>query len=86
VAGPDRQRNNHARPEILFNCRSLVLERAVTSAQLKTTTTLVRIAVAKLESTLATPTLARTAVGAANKADSSAQNNQFVVYLIGGRF
>ena len=46
-----------------------------------TTTTLVRTAVARFESTCATPTLARRAVAAANTADRSAQPIQLLVQL-----
>jgi hypothetical protein len=47
-------------------------------AQLKSRTTVVRSAVARLESTSATPTLANTAVIPAKKADSKAQEIQFM--------
>lgn len=47
--------------------------------QAKTTTTVVRTAVARLESTCATPTLASRAVAAAKTAESSAQAIQFMV-------
>ena len=51
---------------------------ANTIAQLKTSTTAVRMAVARLESIPATPIFARIAVSPAKKAESSAQNIQLV--------
>ena len=47
-------------------------------AQAKTTTTLVRRAMARFESTCATPTLARSAVAAAKTAESIAHPIQFM--------
>jgi len=49
-------------------------------AQVKTTMTVVRMAVARLESTPATPTFASSAVAAANIADRIAQKTQ-VMFL-----
>ena len=51
--------------------------------QAKTTTTVVRTAVARFESTCATPTLASSAVAAAKRAESSAQAIQLEVQLMG---
>src|SRR5258707_6366420 len=49
-------------------------------SHVKTTTTDVRIAVARFASTPATPTLARIAVSAAKKAESSDQVNQVICF------
>ena len=52
---------------------------ARTSPQVKTSITVVRIAVARLESTSFTPTFARIAVAPAKSAESIAQTNQLLV-------
>ena len=52
--------------------------RAIAMAQVKISTTVVRMAVARLESIPATPTLARIAVAAAKNAERSAQISQFM--------
>src|SRR6266478_559377 len=73
---PERTRNNSVR---LGNWRSDatgLVARAM--PQVNTRTTVVRTAVARLESTPATPTLAKTAVIPAKKADSKAQVIQFM--------
>jgi len=53
-------------------------------AQAKTTTTLVRSAVARFESTCATPTLARSAVAAAKAAERSAHPIQLMGIMVRG--
>src|SRR5271154_4218925 len=71
---PEAARKIHAR-EVSADQSALPLV-AKASAQVMTRMTVVRIAVARVGFTSATPTLARIAVSAANKAESSAQMNQ----------
>src|SRR5471032_2529019 len=59
--------------------KSALPSRAKTNPHVKTRMTVVRIAVARLGFTSATPTLARIAVSAANNAERKAQTNQFPV-------
>ena len=58
------------------NAEALTTSEAI--AQVKTTITVVRMAVARFESIPVTPTLARRAVAAAKKAERSAQKIQFI--------
>jgi hypothetical protein len=58
------------------------LPSAIAIAQVKTSTTVVRMAVARLESMPATPILARIAVAAAKSAERSAQRSQVMQYRI----
>src|SRR5205809_3764227 len=62
-----------------------VLVKKATS-QAKTRITTVRMAVARLEFTCATPTLASTAVSPAKNADSKAQTNQLISFSRGKGF
>ena len=71
MAKPDRTRKIHVRDVRFRTAPGCEVAYAIT--QLKTRITEVRIAVAKFESTPATPTLARTAVAPAKTAESSDQ-------------
>jgi len=75
---PDRIRKIQVRPPIV-DIGSLLVKRATDQAKIKITTVL--IAVAKFESTCATPTFASTAVSPAKNAESKAQVNQFISFL-----
>jgi hypothetical protein len=57
----------------------LLVRRATLHAKIRITT--VRMAVARLESIISTPTFARIAVRPAKNADSKAQMNQFISFL-----
>src|SRR5580692_8710503 len=73
---PDKVRNSQVRRGRPASAPAGTTAKAM--AQVKTSTTVVRIAVARFESISPTPTLASTAVSPANTADRSAQTNQFM--------
>ena len=77
MAMPDSARNNQVRPESVASSAGLAVTKAMAHAKIKIT--VVRIAVARFESTPATPTLASTAVRPAKSAESNDQVNQFIV-------
>src|SRR5690349_5974470 len=73
---PDKVREIHARRDIPDSVAGETVASA--STQVKINTTVVRIAVARLEFKSPTPTLARTAVAPAKSADKRDQKNQFI--------
>jgi len=78
VAKPDNMKNSHVRNETLPNDQCTRVKEAI--IQVKRRTTVVRIAVAKFESTPVTPIFARTAVAPAKRAESKDQVSQLFTY------
>ena len=79
VANPESVRNSQVRGDGMWKLPSDRVAKAI--AQASNTTTLVRTAVAKFESTPATPSFAKIAVAAANSADNSAQKSHVMLYV-----
>src|SRR5882724_3910047 len=77
---PERTRKIQVRLSILES-GSVLVKRATDQAKIRMTT--VRMAVARLEFTCATPTLASTAVSPAKNAESKAQINQLISFSLG---
>ena len=77
MARPESSRNTQVRREISLKEPGFSVTAAM--PQLTTSTTVVRMAVARLESTPATPILASTAVMPANKAEIKAHPIQFIL-------
>ena len=80
---PERARNSSVRLDNWRSYATGLVARAM--PQVNTRTAVVRTAVARLESTPATPTLARTAVIPAKKADSKAHVIQFMGESVGAQ-
>jgi len=79
VARPDNTRKSHVRDEIFPKDNCDLLNEAI--AQVKRRTTVVRIAVAKFESTPVTPIFARIAVALAKSAESNDQVSQLFIAM-----
>jgi hypothetical protein len=77
VAKPDNIRKSHVRNEMVPNDQYDRVNEAI--IQVKTRITVVRIAVAKFESTPVTPIFARTAVAPAKMAESNDQTSQLFI-------
>lgn len=77
---PDRTRKVQVRLDNVWSDAALVVAKAM--LQVKTSTTVVRMAVARFELTPDTPTFAKIAVAPAKKADNKAQTNQFIDLII----
>ena len=77
VARPDNTRKSHVRDEMFPKHHCDLLNEAI--VQVKRRITVVRIAVAKFESTLVTPIFARIAVAPAKSAESSDQVSQLFI-------
>ena len=79
MAKPESVRKRVVLPEGRTNVLGCLATKAM--SQVNTTTTEVRMAVAKFESTPATPIFAKIAVAAAKTADKSAHPIQFIILV-----